>query len=40
MIAYAVSLPIIRAYRARRERKLQKRFERARRAAQKTGQRN
>jgi len=40
VIAYAVSLPIIRAYRARRERKLQKRFERARRAAQKTGQRN
>jgi uncharacterized protein (DUF2062 family) len=40
--AYFVSLPIIRAYRARRQRKLQKRFDRARRAAEqaeaKTGQ--
>lgn len=34
--AYFVSLPIIRAYRARRQRKLQQRFERARRAAGQT----
>lgn len=40
IVVYFVSLPIIRAYRARRERKLQKRFERARRAAQKSGQGN
>lgn len=30
--SYFVSLPVIRAYRARRQRKLQQRFERARRA--------
>lgn len=35
--AYFVSLPIIRAYRARRQRKLQKRFEKARSAAQRAG---
>jgi uncharacterized protein (DUF2062 family) len=34
--AYFVSLPIIRAYRARRARKLQQRFERARQKAEKT----
>ncbi|SUZ32323.1 hypothetical protein ROE7235_02079 [Roseibaca ekhonensis] len=38
--AYFVSLPIIRAYRARRQRKLQKRFERARQAAQQTSRGN
>ncbi|MCL1628255.1 DUF2062 domain-containing protein [Roseibaca sp. V10] len=37
---YFVSLPIIRAYRIRRARKLQKRFERARAASRKTDQRN
>lgn len=40
LVAYAVSLPIIRAYRARRQRNLQKRFERARRAAARKGQQN
>jgi uncharacterized protein (DUF2062 family) len=42
ILAYFVSLPVIRAYRARRQRKLEKRFARARarNAAPGSGQRN
>lgn len=40
VLSYFVSLPIIRAYRARRQRKLQKRFQRARDAAAQNGQQN